>query len=153
MSSLADLYSELKTDVVALADPLFDHSQTGLRARDFFLPHSAVLSAEGKVSMLGAMTGSKGGFANAPQVLRMVHKGLRQMSREKVLMAAAVASQVTLTRGDAPMTAIRVLVEHERGLTVALFLPFHRADEGRYFFGEAFVMPAEAELNLWMPPP
>ena len=153
MSSLAELYDELKTDVVALADPLFDHSRTSLQARDYFLPHSAVLTPEGKVSLLGAMTGSKGGFANAPAVLQMVHKGLRQMSREKVLVAVGIATQVTLTRGEQPMTAIRVLLEHERGLVVALFLPFHRADDGNYFFGEAFVTPAEGELSLWTPVP
>jgi hypothetical protein len=153
MSSLADLYAELKNDVVAVVDPLFQHSQTSLQGRDFFLPHSAVLTPEGKVSLLGAMTGSKGGHANAPQVLQMLHKGLRQMSREKVLVAVGVATQVTLTRGEQPMTAIRVLLEHERGLVVALTLPFHRDDEGRYFFGEPFVTPAEPELNLWMPLP
>ena len=153
MSSLADLYAELKDDVVAIADPLFEHSRTSLQGRDFFLPHSAVLTPEGKISLLGAMTGSKGGHANAPQVLQMIHRGLRQMSREKVLVAVGVATQVTLTRGEQPMTAIQVLLEHERGLTVALTLPFHRDDEGHYFFGEAFVTPAEPELNLWMPLP
>lgn len=153
MSSLAELYDELKADVVAIADPLFEQSRKSLQSRDFFLPHSAVLTADGKVSLLGAMTGSKGGHANAPQVLQMLHKGLRQMSREKVLMAVGIATQATLTRGDQPQTAIRVLLEHERGLTVALQLPFHRDDDGRYSFGEAFVMPAEPELSLWMPLP
>jgi hypothetical protein len=64
-----------------------------------------------------------------------------------------VATQVTLTQGEQPLSAIRVLLEHERGLTVALALPFHRDDQGRYSFGEAFATPAEAELNLWTPLP
>jgi hypothetical protein len=153
MSSLSELYAELKTDVVALADPLFDHSQKQLRARDRFLPHAAVLDTEGKVVMVGAMTGSKGGQANAEQILPMLQNGIRQMSREKVLVATAIATDVSLTRGDMPMQAIKVQIEHERGLNVALFLPFHKSAEGDYYYGEAFVTPAHAELKLWPPVP
>jgi hypothetical protein len=91
MTSVTDLYSELKGDVVAIADPLFEHCQQGLRSRGAFLPHAAVLNAEGKVTLVGAMTGSKDGFANTAQVLAMLHGGLRQMSREKVLVAVGVA--------------------------------------------------------------
>ena len=153
MSSLSELYTELRADVVAIADPLFEHSQKRLQARDDFLPHGAVLSAEGKVVMLGAMTGSKDGQANAEQILPMLLGGIRQMSREKVLVAIGVAENVSLTRGDMPMQAIKVLLEHERGMTVALYLPFHKANEGEYYYGEAFVTPATPALNLWPPIP
>ena len=153
MSSLSELYTELRADVVAIADPLFEHSQKRLQARDDFLPHGAVLSAEGKVVMLGAMTGSKDGQAKAEQILPMLLGGIRQMSREKVLVAIGVAENVSLTRGDMPMQAIKVLLEHERGMTVALYLPFHKANEGEYYYGEAFVTPATPALNLWPPIP
>lgn len=153
MSSISELYAELKTDMVALADPLFDQSQKQLQARDRFLPHAAVLDTEGKVVLVGAMTGSKGGQANTEQILPMLHKGIRQMSREKVLVATAVATDVSLTRGDMPMQAIKVQIEHERGLNVALFLPFYKSEEGDYYFGEAFVMPVHSELKLWPPVP
>jgi hypothetical protein len=153
MSSLAELYAELKTDVVAIADPLFEHSRKRLQASDDFLPHAALLNAEGKVVLIGAMTGSKHGQANATQIMPMLHGGIRQMSREKVLVAFGIAQNVTLTRGDMPMQAIKVLLEHERGLTVALFLPFYKSAEGEYYYGESFVTPANPELNLWPPVP
>lgn len=153
MSSLADLYAELKADVVAIADPLFEHSQKQLRARDGFLPHAAVLGAEGKVVLMGAMTGSRDGQANAAHILPMLLNGVRQVSREKVLTAIGIAENVSLTRGESPMQAIKVLLEHERGLTVAMFLPFQKADDGEYHFGEAFVTPAPPTLNLWPPVP
>jgi hypothetical protein len=149
MTSVADLYAELKGDVVALADPLFQHAQNSLRARGAFLPHAAALTAEGKVTMIGAMTGSKDGFANAGQVVVMLHGGLRQMSREKVLVAIGVAESVSVTRTEQSIQAIRVLFEHERGLTVALFQPFHKDDYGVYSFGQSFVQPVAPELNLW----
>jgi hypothetical protein len=153
MSSLADLYAELKADVAALADPLVEHSQKQLRARDSFLPHAAVLSAEGKVVMMGAMTGSPDGQANADYILPMLLNGVRQIAREKVLVAFGVAENVSLHRGEAPMPAIKVLLEHERGLNIALFLPFRKADDGEYHFGEPFVTPAPPPLRLWPGPP
>jgi hypothetical protein len=153
MSSLAELYAELKSDVVAIADPLFEHSRKRLEASDDFLPHAAVLNTDGKVVLIGAMTGSRNGQANAGHILPMVHAGIRQMSREKVLVAFGIAQNVTLTRGDMPMQAIKVQLEHERGLSVALFLPFYKSKEGEYYFGESFVAPANPELNLWPPVP
>ena len=149
MTSVAALYDELKAEVVALADPLFEHCRQGLRARGAFLPHAAVLNAEGRITLMGAMTGSKDGFANGAQVLAMLHGGLRQLSREKVLVAVAVAQNYSGVRANQPMQAIRVLFEHERGLAVALFLPFHKDQMGVYAFGESFVVPAAAELKLW----
>ena len=149
MSSLADLYAEVKADVVAVADPLFEHSRNRLQAKDDFLPHAAVLDADGKVVLMGAMTGSRDGQAHATHILPMLFNGVRQVSREKVLVAVGIAENVSLTRGDMPMNAIKVQLEHERGLNVAMFLPFHKAESGEYYFGEAFVTPAVATLKLW----
>jgi hypothetical protein len=149
MSDASVLYSELKGDVVAVADPLFDHCQQGLRSRGAFLPHAAVLNAEGRVTLVGAMTGSKDGFANAAQVLVMLHSGLRQMAREKVLVAIGIAENFSGTRANQPMQAIRVLFEHERGLAVAMFQPFKKSEYGVYSFGQSFVVPVAPELNLW----
>jgi hypothetical protein len=150
--SLADLYAELKADVAAIADPLFEHSQKQLRTRNDFLPHAAVLNADGKVVLMGAMTGSRDGQASAGHILPMLLNGVRQVARERVLVAVGIAENVSVTRGNMPMRAIKVLLEHERGLTVDLFLPFHRADGGGYHFGEAFVTPAAPALNLWPAP-
>lgn len=153
MNHVADLYAELKTDVVALADPLFEHCRQGLRARGAFLPHAAVLNAEGRITMVGAMTGSKDGFANGAQVVAMLHGGLRQMSREKVLVAVAVAETYSGMRAGQPLQAIKVSFEHERGLSVALLLPFQKDRYGVYAFGESFVVPVQPELKLWTAPP
>ncbi len=153
MSSLAHLYAELKADVVATADPLFEHSQKHLQAKDDFLPHAAVLDTEGKVVLMGAMTGSRDGQADADYILPLLLNGVRQVSREKVLVAVGIAENVMLTRGNQPMQAIKVLLEHERGLNVALFLPFHKPEGGEYYFGGAFVTPAPPAVKLWPPVP
>ena len=151
--SLADLYAELRADVAAIADPLIEHSQKQLRARNDFLPHAAVLNPEGKVVLMGAMTGSRDGRASAGHILPMLLDGVRQVASERVLVAVGIAENVSLTRAENATQAIKVLLEHERGLTVALFLPFHRTDGGEYRFGEPFVTPAPPALNLWPPLP
>lgn len=149
MNNVAELYAELKADVVTVADPLFEHCRQGLRARGAFLPHAAVLNAEGRVTLMGAMTGSKDGFANSGQVLAMLHDGIRQLSREKVLVAVAVAENYAGTRANQPMQAIKVTFEHERGLAVSMFLPFQKTEYGVYHFGESFVVPVAPALRLW----
>jgi hypothetical protein len=149
VNELRDLYNELKGDVIAVADPLFEHAQKGLEARGDFLPQAAVLSPDGKVTLIGAMTGSKNGAANAAQVLAMLRNGLRQMAREKVLSAIGIAQNAAVTKDGQPMRVVRVLLEHERGLTVALMLPYIRNEDGSYAYGEAFVLPAEPELKVW----
>jgi hypothetical protein len=149
MSNAAELYAELKADVVSIADPLFEHCRQGLRARGAFLPHAAVLNAEGRVTLMGAMTGTKDGFANSAQVLAMLHGGIRQLSREKVLVAVAVAESYSGHRANQPIQAIKVMLEHERGLAVAMFLPFRKTEYGVYNFGDSFVVPAPPALKLW----
>jgi hypothetical protein len=149
MTSAAELYAELKADVVAVADPLFEHCRQGLRARGAFLPHAAVLNAEGRVTLMGAMTGTKDGFANSAQVVAMLHGGIRQLSREKVLVAVAVAENYAGMRANQPIQAVKVMLEHERGLAVAMFLPFQKTEYGVYHFGESFVVPAPPALKLW----
>ena len=91
MSSLSDLYAAVKGDIVALADPLLEESQKQLAVRDDVRPQAAVLSSEGRVLVLGAMTGTQGGAATAEQVMGMLQAGIRQMSRERVLSAVAIA--------------------------------------------------------------
>lgn len=149
MTSLRDLYAELKADVAAVVDPLLEHSQSRLRGRGDFLPHAAVLNAEGKVTLIGAMTIAKDSNASSPQILSMLHGGLRQMSREKVLVAIGVAENSNVTRAGVAVQAIKVLFEHERGLTVAMYLPYGWSEESGYFFGDPFVVPADPVLKVW----
>jgi hypothetical protein len=45
--------------------------------------------------------------------------------------------------------AIKVLVEHNRGLTVALYLPFKKKIFRGYTFGAMFTIPANPEVYAW----
>jgi hypothetical protein len=150
MTTQEVLYAEVKPDISTVATPLFEVSERCLRDMGNFLPHAAVLTAEGKVEIVGAAPDSKDGYADSTQVLLLLHDGLRAMAKEKALVAIGIAENVTITPdGQAATQAIKVLFEHSRGLTVALYLPFAKKFLRGYSFGETFSVLAAPEVNAW----
>ncbi len=150
--STDELYAELKGDIAAVANPLFDFSEKCLKERGNFLPHGAVLDANGKVGLVAASP-DPNGKSNSTEVLPLLHEGLRIQVRDRELVAIGVAENVTVTPQGQPSTeAIKVLFEHKRGLVVALYLPFKRKFLRGYSFGQAFTVVATGEVNAWTAP-
>ena len=81
MTTQEVLYAEVKPDISTVATPLFEVSERCLCDRGNFLPHAAVLTAEGKVELVGAAPDSKDGYADSTQVLPLLHDGLRAMAK------------------------------------------------------------------------
>ena len=149
MSTQAEIYAAVKGDLGALARPLFEKSELLLRERGDFLPHAAVLTTEGKVSLLGAMCNTKDGFANSWHILPMVHDGLRSMAGERELTAIGVAERVDVIPGAGSSRAVKVLLEHQRGLAIAFYMPFARDEIGVFNFGKMVTLFTESEVNAW----
>ena len=144
-----ELYGEIKPDVRALAQPLFELSEKALRERGSFLPHAAALT-EGKVRLVGAMCSTANGMASSTHIIPMLRQGLRSMAHERPVTAIGVAETVTVTPdGKAPSQAIKVLLEHHRGLTMALYLPFAQDTTGDIKFGSTLSMFVPPEYNPW----
>jgi hypothetical protein len=143
-----ELYAELKGDVSALATPLFEMSEQFIGKRGNFLPHGAVLRENGQVVLVAGVSPSE--WTNSTEVLSLIHDGLRASARECLCTAVAVAENVTVTpRGQRPTTAIKVLFEHRRGLSVALYIPFKKKVFGGYSFGPPFTVAAAPEVKPW----
>jgi hypothetical protein len=146
--STDELYAELKGDIAAVANPLFDFSEQCLKKRGNFLPHGAYLEADGKVGLVAAAP--ENDITNSTEVLPLLHEGLRASAAEKDLVAIGVAENVTVTPdGQSSTEAIKVLFEHKRGLVVALYLPFKKKFLRGYSFGQAFTVSAAGEVNAW----
>lgn len=144
----AELYAELKVDVAAVANPLFDFSEQCLQKHGNFLPHGAYLDANGKVGLFAAAP--ENDITNSTEVLPLLHEGLRASAKERDLVAIGVAENVTVTPDGQPSTeAIKVLFEHKRGLVVALYLPFKKKFLRGYLFGQPFTVAAAGEVNAW----
>jgi hypothetical protein len=142
------LYAEVKSDIQAIASPLFEFSEQCLRKNGNFLPHGAVLAAAGKVRLIAAAP--ENNITNSTEVLPLLHGGLRATAKEKDIVAIGVAENVTVTPDGQPSTeAIKVLFEHKRGLVVALYLPFKKQFLRGYSFGEVFTILATGEVNAW----
>jgi hypothetical protein len=149
VSTQAEIYAAVKADLGALARPLFEKSELLLRERGDFLPHAAVLSPDGRVSLLGAMCTTKDGFANSWHILPIVHDGLRAMVNERELSALGIAERVDVIPGEGAAPAVKVLLEHQRGLAIAFYMPFAREESGEYSFGRMVTLFTEPEVNAW----
>lgn len=150
MSDEQDLYGEVKPEVRALAQPLFALSEKKLRERGTFLPHAAALTAEGGVRLVGAMCNTADGVASSMHILPLLRQGLRTMAHERSVTAVGFAEDVTVTpEGKAPTHAIKVHLEHSRGLTIELYLPFAQDTSGEITFGSTLSMFAPPEINAW----
>lgn len=150
MTSTDALYSELKPEIAATANPLFDLSVKFVTERGNFLPHGAVLTPSDEVKLVAAAPPGGSDRTDAAEVLPVLHDGLRSMARDTDCKALAVAESVTVTpQGERPTAAIKVLLEHRRGLCVALYLPYKKKLFGGYAFGSPFTVPASPEVLAW----
>jgi hypothetical protein len=151
MSTNDDLYAELKPDIQAVAGPLFEFSMECLRKRGNFLPHGAVLTEGGEVQLVCAAPNTGRDLVNSTEVLPVLHDGLREQARRTPLRAIGVAENVTITpEGKRSTQAVKVLFEHKRGLTTALYLPFRKGFLRGYTYGTTFSVRAAPEINAWM---
>ena len=149
MNRSPELFASIRPDLVALADPLAERSEKLLRERGDFLPHAAVLTSDGKLTMVGAMCSTPKGFANAWHILPMLYDGLRAMANEKELRAVGIAECVEEIPGIAKTRAIKVHVEHQRVYTIEFYLPFSQDADGQYVFGNTLSIQAEPEIKVW----
>ncbi|NTW29539.1 MAG: hypothetical protein HGA39_09300 [Coriobacteriia bacterium] len=147
---MSDLFAELKPDIEALANPLFEASEMFVRKRGQFLPHGAVLETDGSVRLVMAAPDDLDAKVSSIEILPRLHEALRREAEEHALKAVAVCEDVTITpAGHRQTRAVKVLVEHARGLTVALYLPYQRKLLGSCSFGDILLMVAEPEVRPW----
>ncbi len=149
MSTPQELYAAARQDLAALAGPLFELSVKRLRERGYFLPHSAVLTVEGRVALLDAMCSTPGGFAHSDHILPMLRNGLRTMAGERDLKAIAIAEIVTAIPDAEQTRAIKVLIEHQLGLTIVFYMPFTQNDSGGYEMGRTKTFFTDPEIMAW----
>jgi hypothetical protein len=150
VTDLAELYAELKPQIAAVANPLFEMSEKLLREMGNFLPHGAVLTREGELRFVAADPGGENGRTTSTEVLPLLHAGLKFHAREHSAQAVGVAENVTVTPdGTRPTKAVKVLFEHESGLATALYLPFDRKLLRGFVFGRPFSVLASPEVRAW----
>jgi hypothetical protein len=145
------LYRELKPDVEAIGTPLFEASQIFIKNRGQFLPHGAVLASSGETSLVMAGDPEFAERAvSSMEVLPLLHDALREEAKRNDVRAVAVCEDVRITLdGQAETAAIKVVLEHVRGLCVALYVPWRRDKFHGYIFEDILSKLAEPEVGAW----
>ena len=115
------------------------------------MPQGAVLTEQGETRLImGMPEGFEGRLVSSVEVLPVLHEALRAAVREGGVRAVAVCEDVTITPENQKATcAIKVLVEHSRGLCVGLYLPYRRKILGGYAIGDMFARSAPSEVLAW----
>jgi hypothetical protein len=146
MADVDELYGELKEDLQALSSPLFGFAEHQVRKRGAFLPFGAALARSGEVTLHAASDGKE--VASSTEILPILHEGLRSAAAANDSAAVAVCEWVKITpEGGEQTDAVKVLVEHERGLTIAFYVPCRRRVLFGWRFDAMFVKPAEPEVR------
>jgi hypothetical protein len=142
------LLRELRPAIQPLADALFGVSEVLLRKHGNFMPSGAALRADGRVARV--VFGPGVDHATSAEVLPGLQSALRDDACEGDIRAIGLAEYVTVAReGCRPTDAIKVLIEHRRGLSVALYMPFKKGFIKGYTFGELFCRHVDPEVGAF----
>lgn len=145
--NIDDLYREVQDDLNQIVGPLFEFGESQIRKRGAFLPFGATLDVSGKVSFEVASMGEE--YSSAIEILPLLHDGLRARAKEDQLLGVAICEWVNIDRDGKRIDAMKVLVEHQRGLTVAFYVPCQKKLLKGWQFGPMFALSAEAEVKAW----
>ena len=141
------LYHEVHEDLNRIVGPLFDFGEQQVRKRGAYAPFGATLHESGNISLEAAVTGQM--FGSSTEILQGLHEGLRARVQQDAIIAVAVCEWVKITRENGQTDAIKVLVEHKRGLTVAFYVPCRKKILKGWQFKPMFAIEAEPEVNPW----
>lgn len=135
-------------DMTALVSPLFDRSKEQLRQKGSFLPHAAVLTGSAEVQHISPDNDFES--TDPAEIRAHLCQKLRAMDGKDIL-AAGIAEKVTEPiETETAINAIKVLFEHQRGLCVAVCLPFaKRPVIGGYWFRDIVSLLAKPEIRMW----
>jgi len=146
MSDPDSLYKELKDELGAVADPLFEFACEQLKKHGAFLPVGAKLMSGGQVELVAAAPEED--VTTNEIVVPLVVAALQLVATE--CDAVGLCDWVKIEVGGArARDAVKVHAHHRRGLAVAFFLPATKSFWRGWNFGEMIVKPTEKLVNSW----
>ncbi|MEM7518110.1 MAG: hypothetical protein AAF368_14455 [Planctomycetota bacterium] len=134
-------------------DDLLNHlvvpAQRQLEARGDFEPFAAVLSAQGELQLFEGDASGEETEGGRSGVLRLLERGLRDISKEEELRAVGVCWLAKVERGTSTVRhpAIAAGLEHSEGEAVNVFQTFERSElDGEVHFDELFAAAREQSV-------
>lgn len=142
------LYKELQPDLDRITSPLFEFAEEQVRKRGAFLPFGAYLKPNGEIVLAAASNGEN--LTSFNEILPILHDGLRATVEQGDVSAIAVCEWVKITpEGGKQTDAMKVLVEHEGGLTIAFYVPCHKRLFSGWIFEGMFARSVDPEVRPW----
>ncbi len=145
---IEQLYEEQFLEATPLFEAIFDLSSAFVTKRGNFLPHGGYLDRTGQIALCSAAPENEN--TNSTEILPLLHDGLREQTSEWSTLAVAVSESVFLGENRTP--AIKVLVEHRDGMTLALYKTWSKRLLRGPVFGEMFTSDAAPEVGNWKKP-
>jgi len=135
-------------EIRPLVETMFEISSSFVSMQGNFLPHGGFLDLGGKVNLCAA--GPENDETDALEVLPLLHEGLRQQTSQWETSAIAVSESVFI--GERMNPAIKVLIEHRNGLTLAFYQTWRKRFLRSPKMGEIKIHPADPEVGNWDKP-
>ncbi len=150
MPSSDPLCNELRPELQSIAVPLLQFSPRCTEKHGAFLPHGAVLASDGQAHLCAAAPADGREITSSTEILPVLHEGLRSNAVQYDAWAVGVAEDLTVTLpGRRPSKSIKVLIEHRRGMTVAVYVLFRRKLSGGHAFERPQTADSTAEASPW----
>lgn len=148
MSDLQKRYTEVKDELMKVADPLFGFATEQVLKQGAFLPFAAVLAADGQVALVAAAPEREP--ASGEDVLPLLVAGLQQSAAREDVTAAAACEWVKIgLNGGKLQHAVKVHAHHRRGVAVTFYLPATKPLLRKWQFGEMIMTPAPPLIEAW----
>jgi len=142
---LNDQEEEQFSEIRPLVEAMFEISLEFVSKYGNFLPHGGVLKQDGKVNLCAAAPENE--ETASLEVLPLLHQGLRQYALQSETNAIAVSESVFI--GERMDPAIKVLIEHRNGLTLAFYQTWRKRFLRSPRMGEVQIRSAEPEVGNW----
>jgi hypothetical protein len=141
---------KLDPDLSALLDALLEVTRKLLKKQGAFLPHGAFITAEGKVSLLGAKTPEV--RPGAQKILKLLEHAAKAMADNGQCKAVGIAIDIWLKQApneeDVGKDAVWAFLEHGDGTCANVYMPYSKDRFNGYTYGTWFANYAEPKFFL-----
>ena len=148
MSDAEALWQELREDLEAIANELYQGVLELVEELGSCMPAAAKLTADGEIEVVDPDPdeGIKYDFVVLPRLI----EHLQHVALEADVEAVALCEMVHVEDDDGkPTRAVKVHVHHKRGAAIAYYLPLTQVSAKRWKHGAIFSDGADALVTAW----
>ena len=145
-SVLTIMPKNAKDEIDELLNGVLPFAQQMLSEYGEFLPYGGALTSEGELIDIGASNEEE--YPSSQELIDLMTESFQAMAESGEYRATAIVCDVRVvvpsTRNSSD--AIRVLLDHVKGESVEVLLPYEAKEGGEISYGEMFAQKGEARI-------